>query len=114
MNLKERVAGGATIVPNTPHCWEIAHVAFQRIFVNDRGNQSILISGESGAGKTETAKILMNYFGALAAAGSVRGPPFAPRKRSSRSKLFKQKGGRAKPGFWSTIQRRGVQRRPRG
>eukprot|EP00759_Apiculatamorpha_spiralis_P045913 PhF_6_TR42655/c0_g1_i1/m.64247 len=65
--MKERIAAGVAVNVNVPHCWEIAHTAFQRIVVNDRGNQSILISGESGAGKTETAKTLMTYLGALAA-----------------------------------------------
>eukprot|EP01064_Diplonema_japonicum_P021095 TRINITY_DN3064_c0_g1_i1.p1 TRINITY_DN3064_c0_g1~~TRINITY_DN3064_c0_g1_i1.p1 ORF type:complete len:1943 (+),score=580.53 TRINITY_DN3064_c0_g1_i1:61-5889(+) len=42
------------------HLWSVAHEAYWSMKVNDQP-QSILVSGESGAGKTEAAKIVANY-----------------------------------------------------
>jgi len=42
-----------------PHVYEASSLAYRGLAV-DGENQSILVSGESGAGKTETVKILMN------------------------------------------------------
>ncbi|KAJ0411954.1 hypothetical protein ATCC90586_009911 [Pythium insidiosum] len=44
-----------------PHLFGIARAAYADVVRNGR-NQSILISGESGAGKTEATKIMMKYF----------------------------------------------------
>ncbi|KAF3320965.1 Myosin-2 [Carex littledalei] len=49
---------------DSPHVYAIADAAFTGM-MRDGINQSIIISGESGAGKTETAKIAMHYFAAL-------------------------------------------------
>jgi len=43
-----------------PHPYAIADTAY-RALMRDRQDQGMLISGESGAGKTETAKIVMQY-----------------------------------------------------
>jgi myosin-6 len=43
-----------------PHIYAIAENAFTKM-VHTKTNQSILISGESGAGKTENTKFLVNY-----------------------------------------------------
>jgi myosin V len=43
-----------------PHIYQIAEKAYQQLLDFDR-NQSILISGESGAGKTQSTKIIMRY-----------------------------------------------------
>ena len=53
-----------TFDENEPHVYAVAEAAFSSMMsgVKDGiGNQSILVSGESGAGKTETVKIMMNY-----------------------------------------------------
>uniref|UniRef100_A0A7S0FM48 Myosin motor domain-containing protein n=1 Tax=Pyrodinium bahamense TaxID=73915 RepID=A0A7S0FM48_9DINO len=43
-----------------PHPYAIADTAY-RTLVREHRNQALLISGESGAGKTETAKIVMQF-----------------------------------------------------
>jgi myosin heavy subunit len=48
-----------------PHIWQVAHKAFNAVFVQGLGNQSVVISGESGSGKTENAKMLIAYLGQL-------------------------------------------------
>jgi myosin-5 len=45
----------------TPHVYSIAESAIRDIYAKDLSNVSILISGESGAGKTESAKYIMRY-----------------------------------------------------
>jgi len=51
-----------------PHPYAIADTAY-RMLMRENANQALLISGESGAGKTETAKIVMQYL--AFASGSV-------------------------------------------
>lgn len=47
-----------------PHVFQISAAAFKGI-AEDSINQSTLITGESGAGKTESTKLLLRYFAAL-------------------------------------------------
>jgi len=47
-----------------PHTYAVAAYAYRKLFENSR-NQAIVISGESGAGKTENAKIAMRFLTSL-------------------------------------------------
>ncbi|CAL0310411.1 unnamed protein product [Lupinus luteus] len=51
---------GATFGELSPHPFAVADAAY-RLMINDGISQSILVSGESGAGKTESTKLLMRY-----------------------------------------------------
>lgn len=43
-----------------PHLFLVAEDSFQDM-LTDKKNQSIIITGESGAGKTEATKIILSY-----------------------------------------------------
>lgn len=47
-----------------PHLFAIAEDAY-RMMKNDKKNQTIVVSGESGAGKTVSAKYIMRYFASV-------------------------------------------------
>lgn len=47
-----------------PHVYEVSALAYRGL-VDDFSNQSILVSGESGAGKTETVKICLNHIASI-------------------------------------------------
>ncbi|KAG6429116.1 hypothetical protein SASPL_107155 [Salvia splendens] len=48
----------------SPHVYAIGEAAFREMMIEGKSN-SILVSGESGAGKTETTKMLMQYLAYL-------------------------------------------------
>lgn len=58
-----------------PHLFAIAEDAY-RCMLRDHNNQTIVVSGESGAGKTVSAKYIMRYFATVE-------DPQRPKKRSN-------------------------------
>ncbi|XP_072571720.1 myosin heavy chain, fast skeletal muscle-like isoform X1 [Paramormyrops kingsleyae] len=64
------VAGyrGKKRIEAPPHIFSISDSAFQ-FMLTDRENQSILITGESGAGKTVNTKCVIQYFATIAISG---------------------------------------------
>ncbi|KAL1254219.1 hypothetical protein QQF64_016448 [Cirrhinus molitorella] len=67
-----------------PHIFSISDNAYQYM-LTDRENQSILITGESGAGKTVNTKRVIQYFASIAAVGGATG-----KKDSSKGTLEDQ------------------------
>jgi myosin V len=70
---------GAKIKDMPPHCFAIADIAY-RSMITDHADQSILVSGESGAGKTETAKFLLQHLASLSNHAAATGT-FSPHLR---------------------------------
>eukprot|EP00760_Papus_ankaliazontas_P008767 PhM_4_TR13924/c0_g1_i2/m.100599/K10357/MYO5; myosin V len=71
---------GERIISNKPHTWCVANNAYYAM-LRTKMNQSILISGESGAGKTEGCKIVLKYFCALS---SMKNQPSSASSLSAR------------------------------
>ncbi|EES03165.2 hypothetical protein BDA96_03G215100 [Sorghum bicolor] len=63
---------GADFGELSPHVFAIADTAY-RAMINEGKSNSILVSGESGAGKTETTKMLMRYLAHLGGRSGVEG-----------------------------------------
>ncbi|XP_051491185.1 myosin-1B-like [Apus apus] len=57
-----------------PHIFSISDNAYQ-FMLTDRTNQSILITGESGAGKTVNTKRVIQYFATIAVTGEKKKDP---------------------------------------
>ncbi|WOK92378.1 myosin-11-like isoform X1 [Canna indica] len=63
---------GAPLGELSPHVFAVADVAY-RAMLNEGKRNSILVSGESGAGKTETTKMLMRYLAYLGGRAATEG-----------------------------------------
>jgi myosin-5 len=56
-----------------PHVFAVADRSYRQMMSEQRKSQSILISGESGAGKTESTKIVMSYLTTIGGMGMDQG-----------------------------------------
>ena len=54
-----------------PHCFQEAEDAFSSL-QKTRRNQAVVICGESGAGKTETTKLMLHYLAVVSKRQSAR------------------------------------------
>ncbi|ORY53153.1 hypothetical protein BCR33DRAFT_711504 [Rhizoclosmatium globosum] len=63
---------GSAAYEHPPHIYALADKMFQSM-ITDEENQCVIISGESGAGKTESAKLIMNYIAAVSSKGGSNG-----------------------------------------
>ncbi|XP_061730322.1 myosin heavy chain, fast skeletal muscle isoform X1 [Nerophis ophidion] len=65
-----------------PHIFSISDNAYQ-FMLQDRENQSVLITGESGAGKTVNTKRVIQYFATIAVAGGKKAEQSASKMKGS-------------------------------
>ncbi|KAG2470582.1 MYO1E protein, partial [Polypterus senegalus] len=69
-NLKKRYMDDYIFAPyeNPPHIYALADHMYRNMVI-DRENQCVIISGESGAGKTVAAKYIMSYISRISGGG---------------------------------------------
>ena len=63
-------AASSSSPPPPPHVYSLAHAAYQRL-VSSHTPQSIIIAGESGSGKTESTKLVLQYLADISGAGDA-------------------------------------------
>ncbi|VDK35415.1 unnamed protein product [Gongylonema pulchrum] len=59
---------GAAQYENAPHIYALADTMFRNMVI-DNESQCVIISGESGAGKTVEAKYIMGYISRISGGG---------------------------------------------
>jgi myosin V len=64
-----------------PHVYEVSALAYKGLAFDDE-DQSILITGESGSGKTETAKIIMNHIASIQRGPVIENKTNSPSKKN--------------------------------
>jgi myosin-5 len=72
--IRSQNLGDSNAKPLGPHVYSVADRSYRQMMAEERKSQSILISGESGAGKTETTKIVMLYLTTLGTPEESGGP----------------------------------------
>ncbi|KAI8714190.1 hypothetical protein NCS52_01138500 [Fusarium sp. LHS14.1] len=77
-----QVYAGRQRATQAPHLFAIAEEAFMDM-IRDKKNQTVVVSGESGAGKTVSAKYIMRYF-------ATRESPDNPGARSKRGEAMSE------------------------
>lgn len=85
-----------------PHLFAIAEDAY-RTMIQDRRDQTVIIPGESGAGKTVSAKYIMSYFATL-------DDPDQPEKRKVSTFLSDQLFDSSRTDLASCLKPKGVDR----
>lgn len=80
----------------SPHTYAIAEAAYTAMMM-DQQRQAILISGESGAGKTESAKMVMQYLAHRAGPSSTAGGPYRTMSGGMAALGVGRDGGTAAP-----------------
>ena len=66
---KQLTANPDLIMP--PHLYAVAAACYHQM-ITEKSNQSIIITGESGAGKTEATKRILKYSAAIQDGDSIR------------------------------------------
>ncbi len=78
-----------------PHLWAITETAYRNMIQNLK-NQSMLITGESGAGKTENTKKVISYLAQVAASGKKTGKKVSLEDQIVATNLILESYGNAK------------------
>ena len=69
-----RLYGGKGLMECPPHIFAIADVCY-RAMLSESMDQSVMISGESGAGKTECCKLIMSYLAFISEQEALQSKP---------------------------------------